>query len=1387
MKLLCGLLFSMIIKSKGSVVPSKPTFYPTSRPTDVCTDPLPCYLSKIEIDIPSFCETINGLNLCLKNFACEGILLNDINSSYVPPTTLRTGIYGIGTYCSGQYSAGPLLGGTLIAAVNETDVDIDILVKEENELPVALNFTSCDITSINVFVKFSSTGLDSISSELEQLIARAFYVIICDKLNNFLVTNVTDALVNNLDPLLVELINQQPSSIKTYGKDFMNWGNSFISTIHDLTNRLKNISIVGGVSDNTFIKCMTSQVDLDSYRYLLSIFTNQMTITDLFETYIDLESKNITIPLGSNSSLKILSASFSGFNSINNIEIFEPVDFSNVTLRTGLQFDFIEIELGMEFIITASFDNNSIPTEKYVYAEKLNAKLLVKDIALILDLVLAVDSYVLSKFYLDQMMNGRSCLLYAINEVSIPNLFANLNVSEISVTQGEGSAGLLENGIIELVNNALLIVTSGYNNLVTDLIAGILQGPVRNDLNKAIQDSIATTKKNEPCLTHYPYHSGGNFLYWPNNSFIKIIDSIVNEKLGSAGLNKIIKCATGGSGAIDIVSNNKFKVEISGLDSFYDFFLLDVNKKKPYDLLNSIGIGSCPNDYLTNANETCNPLKVSIISLSNQKNEKTVLTGSVNNNNLRSVSNDLNENVEVDLISGFSGSIEPKFFNEETDVLSRSMTSSSAMPSFDISISIANLKVYLDLLLKLDLNAVYDLQIDQVNTLGCFASTIEAMSIQSFNVTFSEADLKVNNDAIFRNITSGLTRLLNRIVNNQKIIKKNAEISQKLSKSSEVCKSGGVVPHSTDDLVANTSSSTSSYAWEWELSLLVAGCVSALFGLLWAYNYWGKESKKIKRVMSGMLNNALVMSKYKSNNNNNNSNNINNELQVVDERTFFERWDLSNSLIFHPEVPKWLRIVLPLCVLVDIGVFVASNYSPDAVSVMVKLIIGSKTIDVGSVFDFGLANTVSDMWEAKVYTLSIIIAFFSGAWPYVKLLFMLSAWLLPPTVLSIDRREFILKMLDALGKWSLIDFFVMVLFLCAFHFQINIRSFIIVDVTVLPKWGFYTFLLATMISLGLGHILLACHRLIVDRKIPEVPIEFSTTESIATFKYIIDLQFEEASSSSKDDVREKKDVDGYHLLNNKDDNNDVKKQVSFSSNFIIDDEQDFKNPIENIESNEEKDASITKATNNDNILAPNDVMVYIATNKKHKKILVQFTKLGISIVIITILATFIFLIAGTFLQTILFSFEGLVGVLLKDKSKVSYSFVTVGTSIPNDSGEPNNFGVRWLQASFFMFGQAMPIALLLALLILWIVPLSINFQRQLFVLTEVLNAWSALDVFCVAIAAAIFQIQQFAAFIVGDKCDGINKLIAMIDSNGVLNEDICFDVIASLKQVFFFI
>ncbi len=60
----------------------------------------------------------------------------------------------------------------------------------------------------------------------------------------------------------------------------------------------------------------------------------------------------------------------------------------------------------------------------------------------------------------------------------------------------------------------------------------------------------------------------------------------------------------------------------------------------------------------------------------------------------------------------------------------------------------------------------------------------------------------------------------------------------------------------------------------------------------------------------------------------------------------------------------------------------------------------------------------------------------------------------------------------------------------------------------------------------------------------------------------------------------------------------------------------------------------------------------------------QVTTAGKVAVVLALVITVFVLVAGTFVETMRFEFKGLVGLILKDEADVDYSFVTVGTSIP---------------------------------------------------------------------------------------------------------------------------
>lgn len=188
------------------------------------------------------------------------------------------------------------------------------------------------------------------------------------------------------------------------------------------------------------------------------------------------------------------------------------------------------------------------------------------------------------------------------------------------------------------------------------------------------------------------------------------------------------------------------------------------------------------------------------------------------------------------------------------------------------------------------------------------------------------------------------------------------------------------------------------------------------------------------------------------------------------------------SLAFHPKISFLVRIIVPLVIVGTIITFIVSSFSTGAsvdleVSASNNTAHGS-TFSVPQMFTFSLGKTVKEMYQARVYTLMALVLIFSGIWPYVKLLLMFIAWVSNERWLTLQRRERLLIWLDAFGKYSLVDSFVLVLMLVSFRFHVDLElPFIsVIDSFVIPKDGFYTFLCATILSLVIGHLVTYLHR-----------------------------------------------------------------------------------------------------------------------------------------------------------------------------------------------------------------------------------------------------------------------------------------------------------------------
>ena len=118
-------------------------------------------------------------------------------------------------------------------------------------------------------------------------------------------------------------------------------------------------------------------------------------------------------------------------------------------------------------------------------------------------------------------------------------------------------------------------------------------------------------------------------------------------------------------------------------------------------------------------------------------------------------------------------------------------------------------------------------------------------------------------------------------------------------------------------------------------------------------------------------------------------------------QSFEVDWD--DSLMFSPDIPGWLRFAMPITLCGTLATFLSANLGIGA-SVGLNLSVSGQAQAPMDLFSFTLANSVHDMWQAGVYPLSIMIAVFSGGWPYLKVLLMLFSWVAPVQICTKEKR-----------------------------------------------------------------------------------------------------------------------------------------------------------------------------------------------------------------------------------------------------------------------------------------------------------------------------------------------------------------------------------------------
>ncbi|KAJ1453316.1 hypothetical protein M885DRAFT_619209 [Pelagophyceae sp. CCMP2097] len=479
--------------------------------------------------------------------------------------------------------------------------------------------------------------------------------------------------------------------------------------------------------------------------------------------------------------------------------------------------------------------------------------------------------------------------------------------------------------------------------------------------------------------------------------------------------------------------------------------------------------------------------------------------------------------------------------------------------------------------------------------------------------------------------------------------------------------------------------------------------------------------------------------------------------------TFFSTWLLSlrakpaaarlapgaeRSLFQASAAPMWFK-VLVVCVMVGNACLLVSSNVAIAAEVRVRLQfdledVGARELYIDTDSKFSLAESVIALWRAESYLLAVLICALSGAWPYLELTLLLWGFLAPN---ARQKRERVWRTVEVLSKWSFIDVFIVVFLIVAMHVWFEIETHeasFRFDIFVEARYGFYAFLIATLVSMCLGQVVLGLHRKNnaaqnaphgAAKRHDDAPETPGTPSECTSDK---GAPFQSAAAAAADDAAD--------------------------------------------------DADAADSTNDAAADAATDVEADASADFVRRCSLASHWREGAlpgRAVGFGIFAVGVFLAAAFTITVVEFEIGGALGFAMDvTGSESDQKYAAAGmalalpSSTPRDGWRP---AVRALAAATVVFAMAMPLAHVTLLAALWIAPLEAAQQVQLLALSDVAFGWSSLDVYLVAIIATATQISDIVASFAERSCERVDGFLEAFFDSALSGDATCLRVAVRVR------
>jgi uncharacterized paraquat-inducible protein A len=947
------------------------------------------------------------------------------------------------------------------------------------------------------------------------------------------------------------------------------------------------------------------------------------------------------IPAYGNLTISSQKVKVSGLNHLTDLSLFRP-------LGQNMMSSSIASDSGLHF--TISMDMEVKPTNGGAFQgdtlnESFELKFNMSHVKLTADSMFVFDREVLNKLTVGSFISGSyttfdsnrnilNCVLEALSSIVLTDMNGRLNLDEMSIAaianaEDTSAETSLEDNVDQVINNMLQLLLREYPSTVTESLAAMIQNPARDLVNTGLSKFMGDFKQLPlHCVNvEVPQNAVERPFRFDENIYLWIFDNLFDGGNIIGTVNSFMNCVT------NVLTQNTTSLS---------FRLGDIN----------VGL-----DNLTLAN-----------------------FGSV---------------YELDLVLPeldhyhITNRLGWGNFTELSFGVNFTHPHHGRIGKTNVQLKMKNLELTAGTELKYDMNYLPNLEItDLLAHPQCYAIPVTNFGLYDFNMTIDSLELTASLDIghggqsqTFSYTTTDPTKLATiataimseGAVQLQQALEKSLVVE--MNEASSVCATP-VNPNRS----YNSKHPAGTAAGAWTLLIVVVFVVFNSWLFLKGFKSDEHDGDGVPT--SDEQNSSLTQPLLHSNDGSRNASQDGMDEVMEVESPHPRKFPLSSStsLMYHQSIHKTIKYGVPVVLVLTIILLLSSNLSIGAsVDLQMTKSNGQSLTSLINIYQFSLSSTLGEMWRAGVYMLMLLIWFCSGVWPYMKLLLLLVCWMTSTRRLPPIQREKILYLLDCLGKFSLIDTFVLVLMMVAFRYNIEVAGIGALDVYVTPKFGFYSFLFATIVSLVSGHAILFLHR---RSTLPVIPVYSGRYESLS--RHIFD------------------DKQGRGLL----------KMTSFFRRVVI----------------------------------------------------------------FTTFLTCILIVTGANLHSFHFTFNGVAGVALGESRVREFSLVSIGESIPQSVQNTSSFGVHLIKTAYFFFALVMPLVCLISLLVIFIVPMRMRRQQQIFILVEVTNAWSAIEVFIFAILASLAEIGPFSSSMVEQHCSLLEKMLSGFTGSGGDDLHHCYSV-----------